>query len=111
MITTTGLDTLILDLTKAAVTAEVRTRKEMLEEGESLAETMRSYAPVLSGALRDSIEVEVVGSGVEIGPTVDYAHFPEYGTAHMAPEPYAGPSADKHAGPFATRILDAGADF
>ena len=63
------------------------------EVTEAIAEDMRRYAPVDTGALRDSIEAEpaVEGSGrVRVG--TDHWQFPEYGTRDQDAQPYARPA-------------------
>lgn len=60
---------------------------------EEIAEDMRRYAPVDTGALRDSIDVvpAVVGHGrVKVG--TDHWQFPEYGTQDQQAQPYARPA-------------------
>jgi len=48
-----------------------------------------------TGALRNSIGTNVTGLSAEIGPTVNYAPYQEYGTSRMAAHPYMGPAADE----------------
>lgn len=64
-------------------------------------------APVRTGRLKNSITTSQaglsradVGAGVtaavyEVGPTVDYAPFLEFGTRYMQPQPFLYPAADK----------------
>lgn len=63
-------------------------------------------APVDTGNLKGSIghsDLRLGGDdySVEIGPTANYGVFVERGTSRMAPQPYMGPAADRHEGPFA----------
>ena len=62
------------------------------------------FAPVDTGALRSSISYETgADQGSvwgEVGPTVSYAPYVEYGTSRMAPYAYMGPAFDRHAGAF-----------
>lgn len=76
----------------------------------------RSLAPVGdTGELRDSISVGLEGDGrfasigAEIGPTVDYAPFVEYGTSRMAPQPFIGPAVEAQL-PKLTSALEAVAE-
>jgi hypothetical protein len=72
----------------------------------------QQLAPVDTGALRNSIGVDVSGLAFEAGPTVDYGDFVEQGTApHLIPnafgwgitvhhpgtpaEPFLGPAFDR----------------
>ena len=54
-------------------------------------------APVDTGALRNSIGTSIAGDrmSAEIGPTVNYAPYQEYGTSRMAAQPYMGPALDE----------------
>lgn len=56
----------------------------------------QALAPVDTGALRNSITYRVQGLEAEIGPTVHYGGFVEYGTSRMAPQPYLGPAMDRN---------------
>lgn len=70
----------------------------------NLSERTRDYAktivPVLQGFLQDSIKSVRVRQGVyqvtarstEGGADRDYAHYVEYGTSKMAPQPFMRPS-------------------
>jgi hypothetical protein len=64
---------------------------------DAVADDMRRYVPVLTGALQGTIEEEhLEGSGrvnfgdVEAG--IDYHLYQEYGTSKMAAQPYARPA-------------------
>lgn len=64
-----------------------------------VSETARSYAPVDSGELRDSIEVEELGEGhYAVGPRddIEYALFVEWGTSTTPAQPYMEPTALGH---------------
>lgn len=67
---------------------------------DEVAEDMRRYVPVLSGALRSTIEVEYLpGEGrVKFGDVsagIDYHLYQEFGTSKMAAQPYARPALYK----------------
>ena len=74
----------------------------------------KAFAPVDTGALRNSISTTISGSGhslaieAEIGPTVSYAVFQEYGTSRMAPHPYMGPAVERHTPPFVAAVEQLG---
>nr|DAT51146.1 MAG TPA: putative tail component [Caudoviricetes sp.] len=52
-------------------------------------------APVDTGNLRASIGMTQTGpASVEVGPTVHYGAYVEYGTYKMAAQPYMSPAAD-----------------
>lgn len=71
--------------------------RDVVEKVEASAKT---FAPVDTGALRESISSEVSeesGTVVgEIGPTVRYAMFVEWGTSKDAPQAFMGPALDRH---------------
>jgi HK97 gp10 family phage protein len=72
------------------------------EWSNKVADEMRRNAPVLTGALRDSIEV--TDDGVVVG--VPYGPFVEYGTADTSPQPYAGPAVNRLIKPAAVDLAD-----
>lgn len=55
----------------------------------------KGNAPVLSGALRDSVHVEKDGDNHAVVVGVDYGAFVELGTSKVAAQPYLGPAAAK----------------
>ncbi|WP_238999285.1 HK97-gp10 family putative phage morphogenesis protein [Segeticoccus rhizosphaerae] len=67
-------------------------------------------APVDTGNLRNSISTSITGDGrhasmrAEIGPTASYGGYVEFGTSRMGPQPYLGPSLDRHTDPFVTAM-------
>jgi HK97 gp10 family phage protein len=65
-----------------------------------VADDMRSFAPVLTGALRDSIDE--TSDGVEVG--ADYGVYVEYGTAHNAPQPFTVPAINRNIKPAAADL-------
>ena len=59
---------------------------------ERAAQLARDNAPVLTGALRDSISVEPDGlGGYQVSTGTGYGVYVELGTANMAAEPYLAP--------------------
>lgn len=70
----------------------------------------RALAPVDTGALRGSISTSFAGDGrsgsmtAEIGPTVDYGIWQEYGTSVMAAQPYMTPAFDRRIGPYSAAM-------
>lgn len=72
--------------------------QRILEEvGEFIKERARQLAPVLTGQLRDSIDVLVSEWGVLVVAGVDYAAFVEYGTVRMAGSPFLTPAIQEGA--------------
>lgn len=81
------------------------------EVAEEIAEEAQIRAPVLTGRLKSSIEVEAVDrtgdvnsrgrSGFSVGPTrsgMPQALMQEYGTRHHSAQPFMRPAWDKHGG-------------
>jgi len=98
-----ALNTLAQDLGDSGAKAaragwQVLRRTALAVEG-----TAKQFAPVDTGALRNSIDTEMVGgpwsaqAEAIVGSTLTYAGFVEYGTARMAPRAYLGPALDRHA--------------
>jgi hypothetical protein len=59
----------------------------------------KQFARVDTGAMRSSITLAPTAQGMdlaqEIGPTVDYAIFEEFGTVHHGPAAFMGPALDR----------------
>lgn len=68
---------------------------------EAVADDMRRYVPVLTGALRGTIRTEYPGKLEgrvwfgDVDAEVDYHLYQEYGTSRMAAQPYARPALYK----------------
>ncbi len=70
----------------------------------------KSAAPVDTGALRDSISSSGAGTERNIGTSVRYARFVEYGTSKMGPRPFISPAANVAEQLLPAEIERAGAD-
>lgn len=110
-----GLDELTVELGAEAVLAPDRARKVIAKNLNAMKGTMKSFAPVHEGKMRDSIsyETRLIAGGAEgeVGPTATRDGFPypaavEYGTSKMAPQAFAVPAADRHEGEFVTEMRD-----
>lgn len=110
------LNKVAVDLSRAAGTvggaAAAVVRKTALQvEG-----TAKQFAPVDTGALRNSIGHDITGDGrfgaveAEIGPTVEYGAFVEWGTSTQAPQAYMGPALDRHSPDFVAALEQLGGD-
>ena len=70
----------------------------------------KASAPVDTGALRASISTSLTGDGrggsmtAEIGPTVEYGVYQEYGTSKMAAHPFMGPAFDRQIGGYLSAV-------
>lgn len=84
------------DIDRNATETLPKAQMIVAKTGHDLVAVAQSVAPVETGALKNSISVDIAdgGLGFEAGPTVDYGLYVEQGTSRMAPEPYMTPSAD-----------------
>ena len=72
--------------------------QRILEEvAEFIKERARQLAPVLTGQLRDSIDVLVQDWGFLVVAGVEYAQFVEFGTVRMAAHPFLTPAIQEGA--------------
>lgn len=70
----------------------------------------KALAPVDTGALEGSISTTIAGDGrhgamtVEVGPTVEYGIYQEFGTSTQSGTPFLGPAFDRHAPGYAEAL-------
>lgn len=75
----------------------------------------KALAPVDTGALRSSISTSISGDGrsgqmaAEIGPTVEYGVYQEYGTSTQPGTPFMGPAYDRRVPGFTEALAQAAA--
>lgn len=103
---------LVRDINEHADVTLAKAEEIVAVAGTRTAAVAQQLAPVDTGALRNSIGVDVSGLSFEAGPTVFYGDFVEQGTApHLIPnafgwgitvhhpgtpaEPYMGPAFDR----------------
>lgn len=93
------LRSLSVDFRTAGTKARSMASKAVRKTAFEVEARAKARAPIDTGALRNSIATTVTGElSAEIGPTVAYAAYVEYG--HMAggtlvaPQPYMAPAAD-----------------
>lgn len=84
------LPQLVAELATEAVAVEAKAEAAQRIASEVGADSARSFAPVDTGTLRDSIQVDENGYSSD----VRYAAFVEFGTSDTAPQPYIAPSAE-----------------
>jgi HK97 gp10 family phage protein len=100
------LNKLAVDLAGAPQRVGVRGAAALRKTAHDIEATGKAFAPVDTGNLRNSITTDFAGDGrsaemsAEIGPTVSYAPFQEYGTSRIAPRAFMGPAFDRHAPTF-----------
>ena len=101
------------DLGKASYDVTRKAQAVIAKTALDIEADAKSLAPVDTGALRNSIGTTISNGGLsaEIGPTVHYAPYLEYGTRRMPPQPYMGPAAERRAEPFVKAIESLGGDF
>lgn len=112
-----GLDDLIGDLTKASVAAKLGGQESAKRVGRKIEQTAKSLAPKGPRPhgeedLAPSIHMtEEPDGAVEIGPSARHGGFVERGTYKDPPQPYMGPSSDRHAPEFVKDIERLGGDI
>jgi hypothetical protein len=63
--------------------------------GDEMLAAMRRDAPVLTGALRASIDGHSAGGDYVAGTDVDYGFYQEFGTSRHSPQPWAFHNGDR----------------
>lgn len=104
------LNKLAADLEKAGLFAASKGAKLVRATAHAIEGTAKQFAPVDTGALRNSIGVDITASGLaaEIGPTVLYGGMVEWGTSKMPPHAYVGPALDRHSPDFVQGVEELG---
>lgn len=94
---TSQLNALAASLTAASAKAKTMAGMAVAKTALDCEAAAKRRAPVDTGALRNSIGTSIAGDrmSAEIGPTVNYAPYQEYGTSRMAAQPYMGPALDE----------------
>lgn len=104
------LNQVAVDLNRASFAvankATIVVRKTALD----IEATSKAFAPVDTGALRNSIGTDTHGLEAEIGPTVNYGAYVEFGTSRMAPAAYMGPALDRHTPAFVAALEQLGGE-
>ena len=85
-----GVPQLLARFTAAAALGQVAATTATTVMSEDVASDARSRAPVDTGALRDSIDVQPG----KVTVSVPYAAFVEYGTSDTPAQPFLRPAAD-----------------
>ena len=93
---TSQLNRLAADLGRASYRATQQAQKAVTKTAADMERAAKQAAPVDTGALRASIGSTIAGDrlSAEIGPTVAYAPYQEWGTSRMAAHPFMGPAVD-----------------
>lgn len=89
---------LAASLASASVTSSVKAGRAMGKALNDISAGAKNRSPVDTGALKNSISVELQNRGGtirgEVGPTTSYAGFLEHGTSRMRAQPYLRPATD-----------------
>lgn len=95
-----GFDKLEAKLTKNMDLSAVRT--VVRKNGSEMQKKAQKNAPVDTGHLMHSIDLEVTDGGMiaEVEPTADYGAYVELGTRFMNAQPYLKPAFDEQKGKF-----------
>lgn len=110
------LNRLTVDLERAGGQVGAQASAVVRKTALDVEATAKAFAPVDLGALRNSIGHDITGDGrfgaieAEIGPTVEYGAYVEFGTSRMAPSAYMGPALDRHSGDFVSALEQLGGD-
>ena len=90
------LNALAADLGQAGYRATRKTQQAVVKSAHDVEAHGKRLAPVDTGALMGSISTDVAADSLaaEIGPTVHYGVYVEFGTSRMAPHAYMGPALD-----------------
>lgn len=90
-------------LTSKMVSAAADQSKDTAQD---IVDDAKRRVPVDTGELRDSIGKRREGIGWLVEATAEYAGFVEYGTRHMAAQPYLTPAAEGQRG-WVRKLADA----
>lgn len=87
-----GLDKLLRKLDSIEPLVEEAVEKALEKSGTLIEADAKTFVPVDTGALKDSIYHKVQDGQLEVGATMPYAIFVEFGTYKMRPQPYLTPA-------------------
>lgn len=103
------LNRLAGNLEKAGVLASSRGPAVIRKTAADIVRDAQAIVPVDTGALKNSIGFEMTGVfAAEVGPTMNYGHWVEFGTARQAPAAYMGPATDRNAPAFYAAVAQLG---
>ena len=88
------------DLAESGLKAHNRAVQVVQKVAADVTADAKSFAPVDTGNLKNSIGYDLFNKGgevgAEIGPAASYAIHQEFGTSRMAPQPFLNPAFDRH---------------
>jgi len=92
IVTYSGIDELLAKFKAAPPLAELWMKQQEEIAGTKMLQYAKNNAPVDTGFLRDSIELEQDDEGVTVYTDAPYAEYLEYGTSEMHPQPFMFPA-------------------
>jgi hypothetical protein len=95
------------DLKKSGAKVRRQVVKVVSDTTNTVEQDMKAAAPVLTGALRDSITGSARGLTGEVKPTIRYSVFVLYGTYKDEAQDFLNPPADTAQGKFPTDVESA----
>lgn len=108
-IDTSEVNKLAVDLARAPATVRPKVSQAIRKTALDIEGDAKILAPVDTGALRSSIGSDIAPMSAEVGPTVEYGGFVEWGTSRMGPQPYMSPAFDRRV-PGLVRAIEAAAE-
>lgn len=83
-----GMPQVLAALERVVIEANIATPIATKAGGEAVKNAAQAVAPKDTGALAASITIEMEGDDAQVGPTVDYARFPNFGTRYIRAQHY-----------------------
>ncbi|MBX0290113.1 HK97 gp10 family phage protein [Hymenobacter sp. HSC-4F20] len=102
-----GLDALLKQLSSFGKQVESVAAEEAQATAEAIRDTAQELAPVATGKLRDSIQVEAQGKTFLVGSTLSYAPDKELGTRQTQAKPFLYPAYLLHRDKFLDNLKQA----
>ena len=87
-----GIERLTARINKAVNSLDEKIVEGLEVVGSNIVADAKSWAPVRTGRLRDSIGMSVLNRQLEVYAEAEYAAYVEYGTSRMAPRPFLAPA-------------------
>lgn len=105
------LDDLVADLAAAPKKAERVSSKRMTEIARQFRDDAQAAAPVDTGELRDSFEIQGGKDYRIVKATARHAFFVEFGTSDTPPQPFMWPQVPRAAEAMQDALAEAGDPF
>lgn len=113
-IDTTEVTALSAKLARATTTVGPKAGVVIRKTAYSIERDAKSFAPVDTGNLRNSISTKFSSSIImiraDIGPTAEYGIYQELGTSRMPPQPFLRPATERNQEAFNRAVQQIGED-